>query len=383
MQTAKKLEKEIVIVKEAPKKMKNRKKRQNKRNNNNNNNNSNSLRVRGGESVEGAPVAYGFSSRPRKLLGNQVFRFENSEMIGTINGSVSFSIFQTLSINPGLSACFPWLSRTAVSWQQYKFSRLCFRFVTTSATAATGSLILSPDYNSKEAPPSNLASSVNTQDAVMGSTWRSLNCELKTSSMFSLGNRKNVRNAQISGELNIYDAGRLYVCTEGQADTSAIGNLWVDYVVELAIPQSSPLMELYPSATSIYDLHTAAQTITTATATPVHFETVYDAINFGTASLGVFTPPAGVYWLNGFVSVADSASETFYGYVYVTLNGASNAIQAANKVAAVAGAGMILPINDIVSCNGTDTVRVIVQIYGASGTLTCVDNGSSLTVRLA
>lgn len=374
MQTVKK-EKEIVRV-EVPKKEKNRRKRMKKRNNN--------LRMRKDvESVEGAPVAYGFSSRPRKLLGNQVFRFENSEMIGSVNGSVSFSIFQTIQINPGLVNSFPWLSKTAVSWQQYKFSSLCYRFVTTSATAATGSIILSPDYNSKEAPPSSLAASVNTQDAVMGSTWKSLTCNLKPSSMFSLGNRKNVRNAQISGELNIYDAGRLYICTEGQADTSAIGNLWVDYVVELAIPQSSPLMDLYPAATSIYDLN-SAQTITKATPTAIHFETQYDAINFGTASSGVFTPPAGVYWLSGFVGCGNSANELFTGTCYVTKNGAQSSIICTLDSAGTAvGPSLNFQINDIVSCNGTDQIAVVVNINGATGTLTAYDQGSSLTVRLA
>jgi hypothetical protein len=305
-------------------------------------------------------------------------------MIGTINGSVNFAIFQTIQINPGLDASFPWLSKTAVSWQQYKFTRLCYRFVTTSATAATGSIILSPDYNSKEAPPSSLAASVNTQDAVMGSTWKSLACELKQSSMFSLGNRKNVRNAQISGELNIYDAGRLYICTEGQAGATAIGNLWVDYVVELAIPQSSPLMDLYPAATSFYDLHTAAQTLATTVAENVAFETVNDAINFGTPSSGVFTPPAGVYWLSGFVGCGDTANELFSGSCYVTKNGVQSTIVSTLDSAGTAvGPSLNFQINDIVSCNGTDQIAVVVDVTGAAGTLTCYRYGASLTVRLA
>jgi hypothetical protein len=59
--------------------------------------------------------------------------------------------------------------------------------------------------------------------------------------MFPLGNRKQIRYFNVPGDVNIYDAGIMYVCTLGQASTAEIGKLWVDYEVEFHIPQSIPI----------------------------------------------------------------------------------------------------------------------------------------------
>ena len=185
-------------------------------------------------------VAYSSIQRfPRK--SKQTERFTSRDLVATISGSTAFSTTKFV-VNPGLSSTFSWLAPNAVKWQQYRFSRLAFIYVTRSATTAKGSVILTPDYNPTDLPPADESHAFNNQNAVEDVPWKQeIICRLDVNAMFFSGPRKQIRSANISGDLNIYDAARLYVSTTGQADNSVIGNLYVDYDVELYVPQSSPL----------------------------------------------------------------------------------------------------------------------------------------------
>lgn len=201
--------------------------------------------------------------------------------------------------------------------------------------------------------------------------------------MFFSGPRKQIRTANISGDLNIYDAARLYVSTVGQADTSVIGNLYVDYDVELFVPQSSPLNGTSPISSSLYT-SIIPQTVTTGIATPANFDDVlYDPLGFGSPTAGVFTPPSGNYLLQGFVCVRDTNAEAFSAYVQIFKNGgAVNSIVSHYSGTGAANQTVALPINEIITMNGTDTCYVNVFLIGAAGTLTIPASTSSLAVRL-
>ena len=327
-------------------------------------------------------VAYSSIQRfPRK--SKQTERFTSRDLVATISGSTAFSTTKFV-VNPGLSSTFSWLAPNAVKWQQYRFSRLAFIYVTRSATTAKGSVILTPDYNPTDLPPADESHAFNNQNAVEDVPWKQeIICRLDVNAMFFSGPRKQIRSANISGDLNIYDAARLYVSTVGQADNSVIGNLYVDYDVELFVPQSSPLNGTSPISSSLYT-STISQTIITSTATPANFDNVlYDPLGFGSPVNGVVTPPSGNYLLQGFVCVMDTNAEAFGAFVQIYKNGgAVNSIVSYYSGTGAANQAVTLPINEIITMNGTDTCYVDVYLVGAAGTLTIPASKCSLVVRL-
>jgi len=377
MQTANKNMKKNVNVNDAPKKR--QRKRQPKQVAQNE---AGNLRV--SQPKSSIAVAYSTQQRfPRK--SKQTERFQSRDLVATISGSTTFTTTKFI-VNPGLASTFSWLALNASKWQQYRFTRLAFIYVTRSPTTAKGSVILTPDYNPTDLPPIDESHAFNNQNAVEDVPWKQeIICRLDVNAMFFSGPRKQIRTANISGDLNIYDAARLYVSTTGQADNSVIGNLYVDYDVELYVPQSSPLNGSAPISSSLYT-SSNNQTILNATQTPAHFDTVvYDPLSFGTPVNGVFTPPAGNYLLQGFITVKDTASEAFSAYIQVFKNGVAlpdPIVSSYNTSSGSANQFVCLPFNDIVTLNGTDTCYIDVYLTGAAGTLSIPSANCSLVVRL-
>jgi len=195
---------------------------------------------RTGQSGPSRPAPIATSSRqsfPAPKIRSR--RVVMSELIQTVNGSTAFAATRFM-VNPGIPATFPWLSGIASQWQQYKFHRLSFRYVTRCATTTIGTVILSPEYNPNDPPPTDEQQAANTQDAVSDVSWANLDCRMDVPAMFPLGPRKMIRSAIIPADLVVYDAGAFFMCTVEQSGATAIGKLYADYDVELFVPQNSP-----------------------------------------------------------------------------------------------------------------------------------------------
>jgi hypothetical protein len=332
-------------------------------NNNKNNKNKNKSKKkneRGREYAQiAAPVAYSqkqeFPNRERMTSR----RIKNSEFISTIVGSTSFDASQKFVINPGLVGTFPWLSVLAAEWQQYRIHRMCFRYVTRTSTSSVGSVILSPDYNVVDVAPSSEQIASNTQDAVEDVCWKSITCHLDVAAMFPFGPRKQVRSGNITGDYTTYDAGRLFVCVTGQGSAADIGKLWVDYDVELFVPQSSPSQVVSSGSNSALFTLSATQSLTSGSLTTIAFNTaLFNNLSINN-SVGVFTPPAGAYLLQLSLSCGFASNGTdMKAWVYK--NGvldSSILTQAFSATSLVSGDQMAGAIG-YVSCNGTDTVEI-------------------------
>jgi hypothetical protein len=231
-----------------------------------------------------------------------------SELIDSINGSVLYT-FVRFALNPGLIETFPRLSREAAVWQLYSFRKLSFRYVTRTGTSTVGSVILSPCYNPAEQPPADEKEASNTEGAVEDVSWaKELRCTLKKSNMFPLGNRKQIRYFNVPGDVNIYDAGVMYVCCVGQPDGSEIGKLWVDYEVDFYIPQSIPITPVFRELTKI--LIPPIADMTKLAWTPIPLTTLVPFANsnplgFSTPTASAWRGPLGAYMLS--VSLSTNA----------------------------------------------------------------------------
>jgi hypothetical protein len=255
-----------------------------------------------------APIASAIgqrSSTPKVFNGKRMIRVHHRELVSTISGSTTFEV-NGYNLNPGLSASFPWLSSIAGSFEQYRFNRLRYHYVTRAPSTYIGSILMAPEYDALDSNPTSEIQASQMDGAVEDSPWKEQILDLSVQDMFPMGPRKYIRSGTISSsDLKTYDAGKVYVCAVSCTDTSAIGKLWVEYDVELHIPQNPDAA----SAASIgslaaFQLTTGNQSLTTATGATVLFDTeLHNSLNASLSS-GVVTLPAGKYLVNSVITAS-------------------------------------------------------------------------------
>lgn len=196
------------------------------------------------QSIAAAAYATGQHQRGPMFLDRKSdsVRIRHKELVASVNGTVSFDVPVSLSLNPGLATTFPWLSTQAQGWERYRFHRLVFRYLTRTATSSAGSVMLVPDYDPADSEPTSEQIASAYEDAVEDAPWKDMSCDLRASAMHPLGPSKFVRTGPLSPNQDIktYDVGNMFVCTvDGTA--SPWGKLWAEYEVEFFTPQLSPV----------------------------------------------------------------------------------------------------------------------------------------------
>lgn len=163
-------------------------------------------------------------------------RIVHRELIGTLSSVSDQFVVAAYKLNPGDPLTFPWLHVQAQAWEQYRFHRLVFEYVTRSPTTTPGSVFLVPDYDPSDAPPLNEQKAMSYQGAVENAPWTNFSCALTPANMQSMGQRKYTRAGNFIGDVRTSDVGVMYVGTAG-TPVATLGKLWVSYDVELFVPQ--------------------------------------------------------------------------------------------------------------------------------------------------
>lgn len=185
-------------------------------------------------------VAYGGELRQRapnmKSAGSNMV-VSHCEYIADIVSAASgaFNNIQ-LPINPGMSS-FPWLSGIAKNFEKYRIKKLVYRFESLVGSIQAGSVMLAIDMDAADAIPTSKAQMLQAQNAARCNAWATCATRLPEAAK-----QLYVRTAALASNQDIktYDVGNLNVATQGMG-TSAVtaGELWVDYEIELSIPQAS------------------------------------------------------------------------------------------------------------------------------------------------
>jgi hypothetical protein len=341
-------------------------------NNVNNNNKSN------------APIASAQSQRstaPKVISSAKMTRIIHRELVATVNGNTTFGV-DTYPLNPGLSGSFPWLSSIAGSYEQYRFNRLVFRYVTRAPTTYVGSILMAPEYDAIDAAPSSelLASQMN--GAVEDSPWKDQVLQFNVGDMFPMGPRKYMRTGTLptSSDLKTYDAGQLFLCEVACADTSAIGKLWVEYDVELHIPQNPSAAAAANIGSAMNFSRAAAQSLTTATPAVVAFDTEeYNALGSSNAS-GVFTLPAGSYLSSGLLNVSTSTGASAVA-ILIQIYQDGSALTDYNFSGQWTALGdHIMPFNFYFGSSNSTTIEVRVTVTSSSTNLSLRALGSNISI---
>lgn len=194
-----------------------------------------------------APVALSMRRRTNKPKvrpsgGNGDIRVAHREYISDVNGSIAFASIAN-SINPGLPAVFPWLSTIARNYESYHFRKLKFCYETESSTTTVGTLILSVDYDASDVAPDSKAQALSYRNSVRSAPWDRCCHESLLEDLSKLKSHF-VRSAAVptGADIKLYDIGTLFVCTQGETGTSVIGELYVEYDLELMTPQLNSLL---------------------------------------------------------------------------------------------------------------------------------------------
>jgi hypothetical protein len=163
-------------------------------------------------------------------------RVRHVEYLKDILGSSSFSV-ENLAVNPGLPTLFPWLSRIASRYEKYRFHKLRFRFETSSATSSTGTLMGVLDYDASDSSPPNKTQLMSQAGAVRSAPWQDVSFEADPARMRA-PRFVRVGSNPSSTDVKLYDVGNYLIAVQGQSGSDAIGELYVEYDVELMIPTS-------------------------------------------------------------------------------------------------------------------------------------------------
>ena len=160
------------------------------------------------------------------------------EFIGDVKGSTGFASVK-YSINPGLDETFPWLSEVGNNYESYRFRRLVFEYSTIKGSTAAGSFMMYIAFDASDGGPTDKIEAFSHQGAVKGPTWApNIVLDASRANLEKFGTQRFIRSALKAGtDIKTYDVGNLWLCTSGQADTSAMGELYVTYELELMTPQ--------------------------------------------------------------------------------------------------------------------------------------------------
>jgi hypothetical protein len=284
-----------------------------------------------------------------------------------------------------MSTTFPWLSVVASEYEEYSFRSLKFIWIPIAPTSTQGDVLLSPDYNATNVAPASETQAVDHIDACQSAVWNEFVCTLDPKSLNALGPRRYVRNTLVAGDLKTFDSGTLYVCTNNQTGTSAVGKLWVEYTVELTTPCLAPI-NTFGSTLSVFS-NTASQTISTGVTTNLVYNTIVDnPLGVGlAANTHDFTLAPGYYKISFQCTVKNTANESFSGVLTFNVAGAGvssdpvsifTVAGVANNQQTMVGSGYLQVTS------ASNPIDILILLTGATGTLTVVANSSFVEFQI-
>jgi hypothetical protein len=166
---------------------------------------------------------------------------EEDEYIAEVNGSIGFATTQ-YNVNIGQSSTFPWGYKIAALYEKYDFDYIEFYYKREvseyAANGQTGKVMLSFDYDASDSPPTNKQQVEDTVPHIDGMPCsETLRLKLDCAAMKkqpSIYIRPGLQPANT--DIKTFDKGLLFVSTQGNANTTIIGELRVRYRCVVKVP---------------------------------------------------------------------------------------------------------------------------------------------------
>jgi len=174
------------------------------------------------------------------------------EYLGVVlSGGTDFT--QTrYELNPANSDTFPWLSRIASNYQQYKLLGAVVEFKATSTpftnvnSGPVGVVIVSTQYDTQRAsqPFENRMEMENYEFTTSCAPYESMLHPIECDKRVTPITNRYIKSNSLSGltDPQFYDWGVVSVATDGLASSAGtqIGELWISYKIQLSFPSLAP-----------------------------------------------------------------------------------------------------------------------------------------------
>lgn len=179
------------------------------------------------------------SSRIQQNYRNSLreYRITHSELVSDIFGSNNFSV-SGVRINAANSNLFAWLSVMAPNFETYRFEKLKFYLKPQCSTSTNGSVMMAIDSDPVDPPPASKRDMMTYEGAARSAPWQE-SALVATGECLNRLPKYYVASTTSTdpAQLRLDNIGNLFVATSGQADTSAVSELWVEYTLVLMTPQ--------------------------------------------------------------------------------------------------------------------------------------------------
>lgn len=235
-------------------KFNNRVKSVNKRKQQKKSGNKNSLKQKTTFQKTIAPVSYGYKSQVKDQKGG-LSNIRRKEYVMDVNpksakfkkineSDGAITALAELAGNIGLTSSFPWLSSIAPGFEQFIFNACNFLFKPSAPTSTNGSISLVPMYDSARPFPSEKSELLNNTGTSRSPVWAENKCVLDPKKLNSAFKSHKIRDSGLDDNEDIkttdpYKLG-IYLDEGATNATTSLGELWVEYDVDLKIPKSAP-----------------------------------------------------------------------------------------------------------------------------------------------
>jgi len=144
--------------------------------------------------------------------------------------------------NIGLTSSFPWISTLAPGFENFVFKTCNFLFKPSAPTTTPGSISLVPSYDSSKEFGTTKEELLNNVGTVRGPVWTESTCKLDPRKLNAAFKSHKIRDGPLADgeDIKTTDPFKLGVYLDkGAVDANtSLGELWVDYDVELKIPKT-------------------------------------------------------------------------------------------------------------------------------------------------
>lgn len=307
-----------------------------------------------------APVSYGAVVKGVSKR-SEIVSISRLEYMGEVIGSTAaFALQASYKVNPGIAATFPWLYRNAINYDMYKFRKLRFIYMGKTSTANTGEVNIVFDPNPTDSAPSTDAEALQYQARLSAPVWVDEAClEVPTTDLQRLA-KFLVRSSTVASELTTFDTGVLHLIVGGNAAAVKVGQLWVDYEIDLYAPQIVST-GFAPLKFSSQFTIVAQQNLVSAAATTLNFSTaVFNPLGLSPVA-GVFSGMSGGFSI--YCQQTITCNPLTSGTVSVRKNGAAIATAVYPNSQPNQTTTNVFVLCQLVS---TDTIDVQVTITGTT-----------------
>jgi len=229
-----------------------------------NKNRASNIKKQGPNPSGGVAVAYSMRNKGnnnpsvngRKSLS---VRYANTEFVTDLlaNSTGAFLLALNQGLNPGNSVLFPWLSRQAIGFDTYRFQKCVLHYNSMAPSSSAGCTILSFDPNAGDAVPGSKQEALDNVAAIRDDVWKPISLVLPMQDLNALGPDKFIRLGAVpaGADVKTFDSGTVYHAYSSTGSATNLGDLTIEYVVDLISPQNN--LSAIASAYSI-DISTPA-----------------------------------------------------------------------------------------------------------------------------